>query len=411
MAQLIRQRLRPELGAALTIVALGLSASCGSASSSGAAPHAPGIPPSGQLIDDAGLEREVPPPPADAVAYDIREPLRNGRTVAVKKRWIWVPPGSRLEAAAGAGWQVGLRIPRGTKLWKEFYLATPQGPQLVERRLLLKLDDRNERNGWLGNGGWRMYTAHYLPPSADGVNGLDVRVTVPMAKLSEGWIFRREQWIPTRGKGAATFVTFTGSAGEKSPYVFPGKTNCEYCHGGASAAYGERGVPVLAFGSHPAKVTRESLERLIARGWIAAPAALLARLRAGEPTFLRQAPGETSERRAEVDLGNRLVAQLQNNCLSCHNTAPLAAARETGFALAPMLAYGLDDLRRALAGPSLIMGSLGRPILTPGRPDQSELALRLRGLEDRRRMPPAEGGVPELDDEIADLVTRWIEAL
>src|SRR5512140_1796203 len=112
MAQ--RVHVRPRcLGAALLLAGLGLCVSCGSRTG-GAVPHAPGIPPSGQLLDDADLDREVPPPSADAVAYDIREPLRNGRTTAVKKRWIWVPSGSRLEATAGPSWKIGLRLPRGT---------------------------------------------------------------------------------------------------------------------------------------------------------------------------------------------------------------------------------------------------------------------------------------------------------
>jgi mono/diheme cytochrome c family protein len=386
---------------ALAVLVAATGTACRSMDPAPPAAPASGIPSAGDQIDDAILERELPPPPADAVAYEVREPLRNGRTVVDKKRWIWVPAGKPLVATAGPGWKIALRVPKGTKLWKEFYLATRAGPRLVERRLLLKVDDRDERNGWLQNGGWQLYAAHYLPRRADGVNGLENRLTVVTGDDGP-WSFRPEQWMPTQNKQAATFVAF---AGGKDPYVFPGKVNCHLCHGGAEGAYAA-GVPVLAFGSHLAKLTRESLRKLVARKWIAAPPALIARLERAEPSFLQTTGEETKAR-----LGRQVLAELQNNCLSCHNSSSLASARETGFALAPMEPYAQGELERTLAGRSRVMGSLGRPMLTPARPAESELALRLGGLEARRRMPPAEGGVPELDRELAALVDRWILSL
>jgi len=200
-------------------------------------------------------------------------------------------------------------------------------------------------------------------------------------------------------KPAPTTVSFRGQ-----PYVFPGKVNCDLCHGGAAGAYREpERQPVLAFGAHPGALTAASIKALVQRGWLVLSEEQLRGLR--EPPRLVQGEGEAAQ------LGERVLALFRMNCLSCHNTASLAAARDTGFVLAPGRAYSLGELRRALGGQSRVMGALGRPVLSPGQPAQSELVLRLRGLEGRRRMPPAEGGVPELDAELGALVSGFISRL
>jgi hypothetical protein len=56
---------------------------------------------------------------------------------ANKRRWIWLPPGNRIETSDMDSWQ----FPVGTKLWKEF---TRDGVR-VETRLLQRLPD-----GWIG---------------------------------------------------------------------------------------------------------------------------------------------------------------------------------------------------------------------------------------------------------------------
>lgn len=56
---------------------------------------------------------------------------------ASKRRWIWMPPGARIETSNMDDWQ----FPIGTKLWKEF---TRDGVR-VETRLLQRLQE-----GWVG---------------------------------------------------------------------------------------------------------------------------------------------------------------------------------------------------------------------------------------------------------------------
>jgi len=107
-------------------------------------PHPAGVLARGQQLDDRWLDEALPPPPRDAVAYEVRDPLRNGRTVAVKKRWLWIPDGKRLEATPTAA-GLALKVPVGTKLWKEFYVGAGGAPTLVERRLLLKVPTATTR--------------------------------------------------------------------------------------------------------------------------------------------------------------------------------------------------------------------------------------------------------------------------
>lgn len=358
----------------------------------------------GSGIDDTLLSARLPPPPRDAVAYAIREPLRNGPSVPVKKRWVWIPDGSKIQVSRSSAGRVRLELPVGAKLWKEFYMtAGAKIPRLVERRILLKVPSRDVDNGWLLNGGWRFYAAYHLPQRADGVHGFDGKVTAQLEQPAGRRFFQRfERWLPTQAKGAPTHLALVGRGGARHPYVFPGQTLCEYCHGGAAGSYANvEPRPVLTFALHPDNLTVDSLKRLIARGWIDAPDGLAEHLIVRARDDLSTPAGRT----------RKMVGLLRNNCLSCHNPYKRAAAQDTSFVLSPDRAYTEADLRTRLAARSSLMGRSARPMVTPGRPAQSELWLRLRGEQGRRRMPPVEGGVPERDEGLLRVATRWIEGM
>lgn len=365
---------------------------------------APGYPEKGASIDDAVLDHGLPPPPGDAVAYEMREPLRNGTTVPVKSRWLWIPEGSRIELVRDEAGRIRLRMPLHSKLWKEFYMKVGDEVHLVERRILLKVADDNEHNGWLLNGGWLFYSSHHLPPEADGVRGFDNELEVPAAKAKD-YAYKPDAWMPTQRKLANTLLTFVGADGKRYPYMFPGKTNCQVCHEGASGAYGNAEPrPVLSFGAHPENLTRKSLQAMVDRGWIKADEGVI-------EAILAQGDLPPEAQKIAAGPGRKVVAILRNNCISCHNAGPRAVGRTTGFVLEPGKAYTEEELLAAMDRPSTLMGPLGHPVLTPGQPDQSELVLRLRGVEGRRRMPPAEGGVPEPDTELTRLSETWVKSL
>jgi hypothetical protein len=102
------------------------------------------------------------------------------------------------------------------------------------------------------------------------------------------------------------------------------------------------------------------------------------------------------------------MGMLRNNCLLCHNSSPRSAARDTAFVLDPIASFTRRELEGRLSARATFMGPRGKPILTPGKPKESEIALRLRGVEGRRRMPPLEGGVPDPDVELRQMVEGWI---
>jgi hypothetical protein len=296
--------------------------------------------------------------------------------------------------AAGASGKLALKVPEGTLLWKEFYLKTSAGPRLIERRLLRKVSDDPKANGGLANGGWRFWTAHLLPPQADGVHGFESRLA---DELDAGrWLFEPDEWIPAQAKGATTSVSFR-DGGEAVPYVFPGKSNCEYCHAGATAGLDNPvGREVLSFGIRPEDLTPESLEALVRRGWLELPPGLQEQV--ARPT-------------APADLATAsLLAMMRDNCVSCHNAAPRAPGRATAFVLDPGRAYSRAELARLFAARALFMGEQGLPLAVAGSPQQSELVLRLQGAQGRRRMPPLEGGVPDPDVELTRAVSDWIAA-
>jgi mono/diheme cytochrome c family protein len=107
------------------------------------------------------------------------------------------------------------------------------------------------------------------------------------------------------------------------------------------------------------------------------------------------------------DLTAQVVAVMRNNCASCHNASPNAAANFTAFTVDPNREYSSADLLELLGVDGRMMLN-AYPLVTPGHLEESELWLRINGLENRRRMPPREGGLPEIDPDIVNLWRHWI---
>lgn len=59
---------------------------------------------------------------------------------AVKRRWIYLPPGSKIDSSDMDYWS----FPVGTKVWKEFV----RGGDLIETRLLQKIAEGDEVSSW-----------------------------------------------------------------------------------------------------------------------------------------------------------------------------------------------------------------------------------------------------------------------
>lgn len=325
-------------------------------------------------------------PPAEAIAYDIVSPLRNGKNVIAKKRWVSVPDGQTIEFLMQSNGKYLVDYPEGTRLWKEFYIETMAGVFLIERRLTSKLSD-----------GWAFASAYTMPKtplSLDDLFPWNLRTIELQKDNLSSMLFKPTDSLPLQNRAAALNVHFDDENSSSSSYMFPGTRNCSTCHQGANAAFANADSNrVLAFGIHPQNLTSESLRRLI---------------QAQKVKIDRQEIAALPEIDAQT---NQVVAMMRNNCLSCHNEDTKAAAQHTAFRLDPTRQYSKNDLVNILSVRSLRFGVKSQPLLTRGNPEESELVLRMRGAGGRLRMPPADGGVPVIDDEFALLVENWIRSL
>ena len=107
---------------------------------------------------------------------------------------------------------------------------------------------------------------------------------------------------------------------------------------------------------------------------------------------LSSASAEQSESvQATIDYDLDVRPILADNCFACHG--PDAKARQADLRL--------DTKAGAFSEPS------GYPVIVPGKPEESELHLRIASNDDHYRMPPADFN-KTLTPEQIDLITQWI---
>lgn len=338
-------------------------------------------------MDTSGL---MPPPPVDAEPYTVSVALFNGDG-GIKKRWLWLPEGTSIDAQRRPDGSVVLDVPLGAQLWKEFRLGTDQGDVLIERRMV-------EHVAGDGPAAWRFVAAYTLGDRATGQPGQAVRTD---SAEFQNLVYGFDEWLPVQETEESTQVSLIESDGNQLEYVYPGARNCAVCHGGASSTSGDGSEPVFVFGVHPDNLDADSLGRLVARGWLTGSAV------ADVVPVPPVGPGGGQQ----DALTTQLVGVLRNNCASCHSSSRYAAASGTSFVLDPNRDYTTAELADALSEVAVMSGDRGLPIVEPGDPSRSEIMLRLLGLDGRRRMPPIEGGVPAHYDDLIDLMERWIRGL
>ncbi|HVK72502.1 MAG TPA: hypothetical protein VM734_04255 [Kofleriaceae bacterium] len=267
---------------------------------------------------------------------------------AHKRRWIYLPPGTWIDATDGDAWQ----FPVGTRLWKEFSFGRPVETRYMERR-------------------------------------------------ASGWIYATYVWNP-----AGTEATLAPARGvttdvEVAPgvtHVVPGAGDCVACHGnGATPVLGMSALQ-LSVDRDPGALHREppiagaiDLAGLVATGRVRN---LRGGLVAAAP---RIAAGTPVERAA--------LGYLHGNCSSCHRPdgplATLAMSLRAPDAIATAVGqHGRFALRTDAAE---------RTRITPGAPAQSVLLARIASRSPALQMPPIGTGV--VDAEAVALITAWIEQL
>jgi hypothetical protein len=270
---------------------------------------------------------------------------------ATKRRWIWLPPGTHIDATQADAWD----FPRGTRLWKEFAHG-----RALETRYLERAAD----------GSWRFGSYVWNAAGTDAV-------LAPASGLRD---------LPAPDAPGAR-------------YSIPSIDDCRACHEGAP-------VPVLGFSALQLSPDRDplaphadpapgvDLRVLVARGL----------LRNLAPEFLVHPPRIAAASPAE----RAALGYLHGNCGNCHNEeGPLAVLDMT---LAQRVARPGPVLGSIVGVPSQFMPP-GAPAdavrLAPGLPASSVIASRMGSRDPLQRMPPL--GTAAVDTEALMLVARWIE--
>ena len=109
------------------------------------------------------------------------------------------------------------------------------------------------------------------------------------------------------------------------------------------------------------------------------------------PTFAAEpAPAEAAK---PVSFDRDIRPILSDNCFVCHG--PDETDREAGLRL---------DLRASATKAA----ESGKVVIVPGRPDASELIVRVTSTDDNVRMPPLKGKHKPLTAAQVELLKRWI---
>lgn len=295
----------------------------------------------------AGSTSEIAP---DHLPYTPQYPLWSD--AASKRRWIWLPPGTQIDASDPDHWQ----FPIGTRFWKEFSFG-----ERTETRYLERLPDGSYR---YASYVWDDALADALLAPSDGVLG-------------------------------------ARDIGEGVSHDIPSDADCRACHEG-------RRSPVLGFNALQLSPERDPLAPH--REQPAAGALDLYELvRRG---LLRNLPAALQQRAPRIDApsatARAAAGYLFGNCASCHNAeGPLS---ELGLDFDQSV-LGRDGYARLCA--SLDRSSRFRlPGVADSRravarhPEQSALWFRMQSRNVAARMPPL--GSKRVDRDGTRLIERWL---
>jgi len=136
------------------------------------------------------------------IPYDVNSPLWSDG--AAKRRWIWLPPGTSIDASQPDAWD----FPRGTRLWKEFAHGRALETRFIERA---------------SDGSWRFGSYVWNAAGTDAV-------LAPASGIRE---------LPAPEAPGAH-------------YTIPSVDDCRACHDGAP-------VPVLGFSALQLSPDRDPL--------------------------------------------------------------------------------------------------------------------------------------------------------
>lgn len=270
---------------------------------------------------------------------------------ATKQRWIWLPPGARIDTSDPDFWS----FPQGTRLWKEFV----RDGRRIETRYLEKV---GPTDAW-----------------AD-------------------WFAVSFQWAP--GELDATAVP-AGVIDPVGPDDIPSRSECRQCHNDArvpSVVIGFAALQLDVPASDPEVLT---LAALVAEDRLTAPPT--------DPVAGTYVPLPAD------DLAREALGYLHANCGNCHSArsevhqqVSLILRQDLArLRTATTWSSTLPYLTTVGVPPQHAIGS-ATAIIEPGAPATSALHLRLT-TTGGQRMPPL--GRETVDPLGAEAVRAWIAAL
>jgi cytochrome c553 len=273
---------------------------------------------------------------------------------ASKRRWIYLPPGARIDASREDAWD----FPVGTRFWKEFSF----GGRKVETRMLWKV------------AGARWVVASYAWNEAQTDAELAPEDGVPgVAELAPG----RRHSIPPRA-------------------------DCAACHGSPARPLGFAALQ-LSTDRDPNAIHGEPL----APGMLTL-ATLVAeqRLANAPPTLVSDPP----RIRAASPRTRAVLGYLAANCGACHNRSGEISANVPSLAYVDVAAG--DALAQSLLGRPTRFQVQGvtdgqSAVIDPEAPAQSALLARMRSRRASSQMPPL--GTVLADAQALAAVAQWID--
>jgi len=280
---------------------------------------------------------------------------------AAKRRWIWLPPGTSIDASSPDAWD----FPRGTKLWKQFAHGNAIETRYIERG---------------SDGAWRFGSYVW---NADGTDAV---------------------LAPVRGIRDLPAAKAPGAR-----YTIPSEDDCRACHEGAP-------VPVLGFSALQLSPDRDPLAPHAER---VAGAVDLASL--SKRGLLRNLPVELLARPPRIAASNpaerAALGYLHGNCGNCHNNEGPLAVLEMNLAQrvdAPEQETShanqvLDSIIGVQSGFRPAGAPANAPRIAPGHSGDSVIALRMQSRDPLQQMPPL--GTSAVDADAVALMARWIESL
>ncbi len=304
----------------------------------------------------AGSLSQVSP---DVLPFSPQYPLWSDG--AAKRRWIWLPPGTSIDASSPDAWD----FPRGTKLWKQFAHGSVIETRYIERG---------------ADGAWRFGSYVWNAGGTDAV------------------------LAPVRGIRDLPAPKAPGAR-----YTIPSEDDCRACHEGAP-------VPVLGFSALQLSPDRDPLAPHAER--LAGAVDLDSLSKRG---LLRNFPVDLLARPPRIAAANpserAALGYLHGNCGNCHNNEGPLSVLEMN--LAQRVGAPVQEISHA----NQVLGSLvgvesgfrpaGAPgdarRIVPGHSDASVITLRMNSRDPLQQMPPL--GTSAVDAEAVALMARWIEGL